>query len=268
MTSDAPLRVLTWNVNGVRACESKGLSRWLAASGGAIVGLQEVRAQADQVPETVRCTPGYGFHVVAAKRPGYSGVGLLSRHEPDEVETTLGEERFDAEGRVQIARFGRLVVVNGYFPNGNGPERDNSRIPFKLDFYRALFERIEGLRRGKRRVLVMGDFNTAHREIDLARPKENVGTSGFTPIEREELDRWIRAGWIDTFRRAQPAAGHYSWWSQRMGVRARNVGWRLDYVLASPNVLPFLRDAYLQPHVTGSDHCPAGVDLDPSILQP
>jgi exodeoxyribonuclease-3 len=261
------VRVLTWNVNGIRSCEGKGFSSWLSRSDASVVGIQEVRARDDQVPESVRRAAGYGLHVVAAERPGYSGVGLLWRHEPDEVETTLGEDRFDREGRLQIARFGRLVVVNGYFPNGNGPERDHSRIPYKLDFYRAAFDRVEGLRRGRRRVLVLGDFNTAHREIDLARPRENVGTSGFTPEEREELDRWIRAGWVDTFRRAQPAPGHYSWWSQRFGVRARNVGWRIDYVLASPNVLPYVRAAYLLPEVQGSDHCPGGVDLDPAVVR-
>lgn len=259
------MRVLTWNVNGIRACEGKGFSRWLARCGGDVVGLQEVRAQPDQLPPGVASALGWHLHVSPGEKPGYSGVALLARRAPDDVETSLGEERFDREGRLQVARFGRLVVANVYFPNGNGPERDNSRIPYKLDFYRALFERVERLRRGGKRVLVMGDFNTAHREIDLARPKDNVTTSGFTPVERKELDRWLRAGWADTFRRFEEGPGHYSWWSQRFGVRARNVGWRIDYVLASPNALPFLRKGFLQPHVTGSDHCPAGVDLDDAV---
>jgi exodeoxyribonuclease-3 len=260
------VRVVTWNVNGIRACEAKGFSRWLAGSGAEIVGVQEVRARADQVPESVRSAEGWRVHVSPGERAGYSGVGLLSRREPDDVETDLGEPRFDREGRLQVARFGRLVVANVYFPNGNGAARDNGRIPFKLEFYRALFERVERLRRGGRRVLVMGDYNTAHTEIDLARPKDNVETSGFTPVERAELDRWIRAGWVDTFRRFERGPGHYSWWSQRFGVRARNVGWRIDYVLASPNAMPFVRAAFLHPYVTGSDHCPAGVDLDPAVV--
>jgi len=260
------MRIVTWNVNGLRSCETKGFSRWLAASGAEIVGVQEVRAKADQLPETVRQAPGWHLHVSAGERAGYSGVGLFARREPDDVETSLGEARFDAEGRVEIARFGRLVVANVYFPNGNGKDRDNSRIPYKLEFYRALHEKVERLRRGGKRVLVMGDFNTAHREIDLARPKENVETSGFTPIEREELDRWIRGGWVDTFRRYEPGPGHYSWWSQRFGVRAKNIGWRIDYVLCSPNVLPHLQGAFLHPTIPGSDHCPAGVDLDPAVL--
>lgn len=261
------MRVVSWNVNGIRACEGKGFSRWLARAGADVVGVQEVRAREDQLPPALAALEGWHRHVVAAERAGYSGVGLFARRAPDDVETSLAEARFDREGRLEVARFGRLVVVNGYFPNGNGPDRDNSRIPYKLDFYRAVFERVERLRRGGARVLVMGDFNTAHREIDLARPKENVGTSGFTPVEREELDRWIRAGWVDTFRRFEPGGGHYSWWSQRMGARARNVGWRIDYVLCSPNVLPFLRGAFLEPKVLGSDHCPVGVDLDPAVVE-
>jgi exodeoxyribonuclease-3 len=259
------MRVLSWNVNGLRSCASKGFRGWLDAAGADVVGVQEVRARPEQLPAAVTQVDGYSLAVQPAERLGYSGVGLYARSAPDDLLTTLGETRFDLEGRLQLARFGRLVIANVYFPNGNGAERDNSRIPYKLDFYRALFDVVERQRRAGKRVLVMGDFNTAHREIDLARPKENVATSGFTPEEREELDRWMRAGWVDTFRRVQPGPGHYSWWSQRFGVRARNVGWRIDYVLASPNVLPFLRDAYMRPDVLGSDHCPVGVDLDDAI---
>jgi len=260
------MRVLSWNVNGLRSCAAKGFGPWLAASGADVVGVQEVRARPEQLPPEVAAPPGWHLSVNAGERPGYSGVALYSKVEPDELVTHLGDPRFDVEGRLQLARFGRLVVANVYFPNGKGTQRDNSRIPYKLDFYRALFDELERRRRAGRRVLVLGDFNTAHREIDLARPKENVTTSGFTPEEREELDRWMRAGWIDTFRRFEPGPGHYSWWSQRSGVRARNVGWRIDYVLASPNVAPFLRAGLLHPHVQGSDHCPVGVDLDPAIL--
>jgi exodeoxyribonuclease III len=259
------MRVLTWNVNGLRSCAAKGFLPWLGTSGADVVGVQEVRARSEQLPAEVVGAPGWRLAVASAERPGYSGVGLFSRAEPDDVTTTLGAAHFDVEGRLQVARFGRLVVANVYFPNGNGRDRDNSRIPYKLDFYRALFDVVERLRRGGKRVLVMGDFNTAHQEIDLARPKENVTTSGFTPEERAELDRWAAAGWVDTFRRFETGPGHYSWWSQRFGVRARNVGWRLDYVLASPNVLPYLRGAFLKPEVAGSDHCPAGVDLDDAV---
>ncbi|HEY5659122.1 MAG TPA: exodeoxyribonuclease III [Myxococcota bacterium] len=260
------MRILSWNVNGLRACGRKGFGRWLARSGAEIVGVQEVRAFTEQLPKTLRAPRGWHAHFAPAQRPGYSGVGLYSRRRPDRVETSLGEARFDVEGRLQLAHFGRLVLVNGYFPKGSGTNRDNTRVPFKLDFYRALFERVEKLRRGGRRVLVMGDLNTAHREIDLARPRQNRKTSGFLPEERAELDRWIEAGWVDTFRRFTADGGHYTWWSQRFGVRAKNVGWRIDYVLTSPAAARHVTGAFIQPRVTGSDHCPVGVDVDPVIF--
>jgi exodeoxyribonuclease-3 len=261
-----PVRILSWNVNGVRACAKRGLLDWLAASRAEIVGLQEVRAGPEDVPQALREARGWHVHQVHAERRGYSGVMLLTRRPPDDVEIGLGDPAFDREGRLHIARFGRLVVANVYFPNGSGKERDNSRVPFKLDFCAALFDRLQRLRRSGRRVLVMGDFNTAHREIDLARPKANVKTSGFLPEEREEMERWLRAGWVDTFRRFEKEGGHYTWWSQRLGVRARNVGWRIDYVLASPAAMRHVRRAFHQPEVEGSDHCPVGVEVDPAAF--
>ncbi|HZH79580.1 MAG TPA: exodeoxyribonuclease III [Archangium sp.] len=261
------MRIVSWNVNGLRAAHKKGFLQWLAAEQADVVGVQEVRALVEQLPEEVRSPEGWrATHFVPAEcRLGYSGVGLYMRKAPDDVETRLGVKEMDAEGRLQVARFGRLTVVNCYFPNGNGKERDNSRVPFKLAFYRRLFKRLEkGLRDGER-ILVMGDFNTAHQEIDLARPKDNRETSGFLPEEREEFDRWIRAGWVDTFRHFEKGPGHYSWWSQRFGVRERNVGWRLDYVLASPGAMPYVKRAGIQCTVLGSDHCPVSVDLDPKV---
>jgi exodeoxyribonuclease-3 len=253
-------------VNGLRACARKGFSRWLGRSGAGIVGIQEVRAFPEQLPPGLRAPRRWHVHYQPAQRPGYSGVGLFSRRPPDAVETSLGVPRFDAEGRVQIARFGRLVVVNAYFPKGSGRDRDNSRVPFKLAFSRALFERVERLRRGGLRVLVMGDWNTAHREIDLARPRGNVMNSGFLPEERAVVDRWIGAGWVDVFRRFEEGGGHYTWWSQRLGARARNIGWRIDYVLASEAATRHVRASFHRPRVTGSDHCPIGVDLDTGVF--
>lgn len=260
------LRVYSWNVNGIRAATKKGLDAWIRESNAEIIGLQEVRAQAEAIPDEIQAIDDYHHHYVAAERKGYSGVGLLSRRAPDRLDTSLGEERFDSEGRLQVARFGRLIVANGYFPNGSGKNRSNDRVPYKLDWYRALFEQVERWRRGGYRVLVMGDYNTAHREIDLARPKDNRKTSGFLPEECAELDRWIEAGWVDTFRAFESGPGHYSWWSQRFGVREKNIGWRIDYVLASPSAMPFVRHAFIEPDTRGSDHCPIGVDLDPAIL--
>ena len=259
------LRVVSWNVNGLRAVVRKGFLDWLHAESAAIVGLQETRAELDQLPDDVVGPEGWHFALSPAQKRGYSGVGLYSRTAPDRIETQIGAE-FDPEGRVQIASFGALTVANVYFPNGSGKNRDHSRIPFKLDFYRRLFDLLEPRRAAGEPVLVMGDFNTAHEAIDLARPQSNRTTSGFTDAEREELDRWIRAGWTDTFRSLHQEPDRYSWWSNRKGVRERNVGWRIDYVLASEGVMPFLREAFIDDQVFGSDHCPVGVVLDASVL--
>jgi exodeoxyribonuclease-3 len=266
LASPERLRVISWNVNGLRACTRKGFLRWLRRAEADIVGLQEVRALPEDLAPRVRSPRGWKTSFCAAERRGYSGVALFSRLAPDCVRTTLDQQHFDREGRLQLARFGRLVIANVYFPKGSGTLRDNSRIPYKLDFYRAVFERVERCRRQGFRVLVMGDWNTAHREIDLAFPRANVENSGFRPEERAELDRWLEAGWVDAFRQFEPGGGHYTWWSQRKTVRERNIGWRIDFVLVSRAAMPFVRAAFILPEVRGSDHCPVGVDLDPSIL--
>lgn len=254
---------MSWNVNGLRACAGKGFLDVLNGCGLDIAGLQEVRAFPDQLEVPVRAPDGWHACFAPAERPGYSGVAIYSRREPDDVETSLGDARFDAEGRFVMARFGRLRVASVYFPKGSGRERDNSRVPYKLDFYAAVFEQVERLKRAGP-LLVMGDFNTAHREIDLARPASNRKTSGFLPEERAELDRWLDAGWIDTFRSRHPdTPDRYTWWAQWGGARARNVGWRIDYVLASPAADRRITDAFIWDHVTGSDHCPVGVELLP-----
>jgi exodeoxyribonuclease-3 len=252
-------------VNGLRSAHTKGFLPWLSGARAQVVALQEVRARPEQLPDEVRAPARWKTHFSAAERPGYSGVGLFSRDEPDTVETRLGVPEMDVEGRLQLARFGKLTVANVYFPNGNGKDRDLSRIPFKLAFYRRLFDQLEKPLRDGERLLVVGDFNTAHQDIDLARPRENRETSGFRPEEREELDRWLRAGWVDSFRHFHKGAGHYSWWSQRFGVREKNIGWRIDYVLASPAAMAFVKRAAIHPDVSGSDHCPVSVDLDSAV---
>jgi exodeoxyribonuclease-3 len=262
------MRVISWNVNGLRAVMGKGFVRWLNAANVDVVGLQETRAHPEQIADELKKLKKYGWYVTItpAERKGYSGTGLLSRRPPDALWTTTSVSDFDVEGRLQFARFGKLLVVNGYFPNGNGKERDNSRIPYKLDFTKKVFDIVDDERKAGGRVIVMGDFNTAHTEKDIARPKENAKTSGFTPIERAEMDRWVQAGWVDTFRRFVDDGGHYSWWSQRVGVREKNIGWRIDYVMASHGVVPFLQGAFIQHSIKGSDHAPVGVDLDDAVV--
>jgi exodeoxyribonuclease-3 len=259
-------RVLSWNVNGIRAAAKKGFLDWLGGSAADVVGLQETRAEFEQLDPALREPEGWHFSIAPAEKKGYSGVGLYTRRAPDQIETSLGRPEFDAEGRLQIAKFGSLTIANAYFPNGSGKNRDHGRIPFKLDFYRTLFERLEPLRTAGEPVLVIGDFNTAHQPIDLARPKANTGTSGFTDVERKELDRWLTSGWTDTFRALHSEPERYTWWSNRKGVRERNVGWRIDYVLASGGAMEFLRSAFIQDQVWGSDHCPIGVVLDRAAL--
>ena len=260
------MRVVSWNVNGIRACVKKGFADFLERAQADIVGVQEVRALYEEIPDEARAPAGWQTAFVAAERRGYSGVGIYARLAPERVETGLGEAQFDVEGRYIAAHFrserGRFAVVNAYFPKGDGKNRDNSRVPYKLDFYRAVFERVQQMRR-RCPVLVIGDYNTAHREIDLARPKANVRNSGFLPEERAEIDRWLEAGWVDAFRALHPdEPDHYSWWTQRGGARERNVGWRIDYVLASPAAMKRVEGAFIWPHQHGSDHCPVGVDIE------
>ena len=251
------MRIVSWNVNGLRACVRKGFLDFLGASGADVVGLQEVRAFEHQLDAGVRTPAGWHATFSPAERPGYSGVGIYSRERPARVETALGEPRFDVEGRLVIAWFDGLAVASVYFPKGSSSDR----VAYKLDFYAALFERLRTLRRDGP-VVVIGDYNTAHEAIDLARPKSNAKTSGFLPEERAELSRWLDAGWVDTFRARHPGEpGHYTWWRQWGGARERNVGWRIDYVLASPAAAAQVSDAFIWSDVTGSDHCPVGVDL-------
>ena len=248
---------MSWNVNGLRACARKGFLDWLGTSRAQIVGLQETKARAEQLTTELRRPSRWYTAFSSGERPGYSGVGLYSRLKPAWVQTSLGEHRFDAEGRLQLALFGKLLVANVYFPKGSGSKRDNSRVPYKLDFYRALFGQVDQAREAGYRVIVMGDFNTAPQPIDLARPKQNVRNSGFLPEECEELQRWLDAGWVDTFRALHPDTVRYSWWRQAFNARERNVGWRIDLVLASEAAMQFVERAFIA----------TDVDLSAEVLE-
>lgn len=260
------MRIASWNVNGLRAITCKGFTDWLAESEADVVGLQETRCLPEQIPEVLRDDAGWHQDYVSAERKGYSGVGVLSRHPLDAVERSLGVGTMDREGRVQIARVGKLRVVNCYFPNGNGKDRDNSRVPFKLRFYRRLYRVLEPAKKAGEPIVVMGDFNTAPEPIDLARPSQNKRTSGFLPEERKELKRWLKSGWVDSFRVFEDGGGHYSWWSQRFGVREKNIGWRIDLALVSPAAAKHLTGASIEKDVRGSDHCPITLELDDAVL--
>ena len=261
------LRVVSWNVNGLRACARKGFLSWLEGEGADLVGLQEVRSRPEQLDVSLAEPPGWCTAFSPAARAGYSGVALYSRRPWDDLKTELGDASFDAEGRLQIVRFGNLVVANVYFPNGSGRDRDNGRVPYKLAFYSRLEEVLRGLRAEGYAVVVMGDFNTAPSAIDLARPKTNESTSGFLPEERAEIERWYTLGWTDAFRALRgPVEGVYTWWSQRAGARDNNVGWRIDYFLACPRALPFVEEVTVHPEVRASDHCPIGLVLRDEVM--
>ncbi len=258
------MKIVSWNVNGLRAVYKKGFMRWLNKTDADVICLQETRAARHQAKAELGKAAAKGFftHIVSAEKKGYSGVAILSKREPDAIHTKLGDEALDREGRLQLLEYGDLLIANGYFPNGSGPNRDHSRIPYKFAFYEALFDRLEAERAAGRPILIVGDFNTAPAEIDLARPKSNRKTSGFTHAECDHLNDLLARGWTDTFRHLNPdLEGAYSWWSQRFGVREKNIGWRLDLVVASPGAMERLEDSFICPEVKGSDHCPVGVEL-------
>lgn len=256
----AQLTLLSWNVNGARAVYKNGFMDWLAASAADIVCLQETRAEPHQLPDDLRSPAGYhAFWNPSRSKKGYSGTALLTRQAPLDVQFGLGVEEFDCEGRTIIAEYPAFILLNSYFPNGG---RDHSRVPFKLAFYEAFLAKCEALRSQGKAVIFCGDVNTAHREIDLARPKENQTVTGFLPEERAWLDQVTSAGYVDTFRHFYPnLPGQYTWWHQVTFARQRNVGWRIDYFFAAAEVMPRVVDAFIQPEVMGSDHCPVGIKL-------
>jgi len=226
-----------------------------------VLCLQEVRAFPEQLDDNIRDPKGWHTYFFPAERPGYSGVAIYAKHPANDLVFQLGEEQYDVEGRFLMARFGRTSVASVYFPKGNGKERDNSRVPYKLGFYDAAKDAIEKARKVGP-VFITGDYNTAHNEIDLARPSSNKKSSGFLPEERQVLDDWVDDGWVDVFRKQHPdEPGHYTWWRQWGNAKADNVGWRIDYVFASPSGAKKVKNAFIWPDVTGSDHCPVGVDL-------
>lgn len=252
------MRILTWNVNGIRACAKKGFLDWLHQDRPDVLCLQETRANEGQIPEGVRRPEGYHAHWFSAKRPGYSGVAILSKEPPDDIIHGLGDDRFDQEGRTQQWVKDDLVLINNYVPNGG---RDLSRVEFKLEFYDLLLKVALAWEKQGKAVVITGDWNTCHQSIDLARPKDNQKNTGFLPEERKWIDTFVELGFSDVFREQHPdMEGAYSWWSQRGGAREKNVGWRLDYFLISEAHKNRALDNRILPQVLGSDHCPVQLD--------
>ncbi len=251
------MKLYSWNVNGFRAVIRKGFRDWFKACDADVVGLQEVKATEDQVVED-RLAPGYSvFWNGATVKKGYSGTACYSRVEPLSCTFGLPDTAYQGEGRVVRLEFEGFHFLNVYFPNG---QMNEDRLAFKMGFYDSFLAYAEALRKEKP-VVVCGDFNTAHREIDLKNPKANQKISGFLPEERAWLDRFIGHGYVDTFRMFHPEPEHYTWWSYRFGARSRNAGWRIDYFFVSEELRHAVRDSWIESSVSGSDHCPLGLEL-------
>ena len=247
------MRIYSWNVNGLRAIEKKGFIDWIKEEQPDILCIQETKIQREQINDKLNNIEGYRSYFSCAERKGYSGVATYTKEEPISVSYGIGIEKFDNEGRILICEYDNFMLFNIYFPNGQSSEE---RLSYKLEFYDALFKYCDNLKEKGKKLIICGDYNTAHKEIDLKNPKANSKTSGFLPIEREWIDNIIKRGYIDTFRYFHPDEIKYSWWSYRFNARKNNAGWRIDYHFVSDNMKYDILDAEILNEVTGSDHCP------------
>jgi len=254
------LKIITWNVNGLRAILRKGALQWVIEQEPDFFCLQEIKARPDQIEEDVhRLFDGYLSFYNPAERPGYSGVVTFSREEPEEVQLGFDQPQFDREGRLIRSKSNGINLFNIYFPNG---QRDHERLQFKLDFYSELLDYCNQLHAAGEKLILCGDFNTAHQEIDLRNPKQNQNTSGFMPVEREWVSRYLDHGFVDIYRYRYPERVEYTWWTYRMNARQRDIGWRLDYFLVSERLVEQVQDVVINGEVPGSDHCPVTLYLD------
>ncbi len=262
MAEKKQIKLISWNVNGLRAVMKKDFLTSVQALDADVLALQETKLQEEQLTDTMRDIKGYApYFAFARTKKGYSGVAAYSRIEPQSVKTGMGIEQFDAEGRMIELDLGDIVFFNIYFPNG---QMSDQRLQYKLDFYEAFFAYAAKLRSEGRSLVICGDFNTAHNEIDLKNPKANENRSGFLRVERDWLDRIVADGYVDTFRTLYPDTIKYSWWSYRFRARERNAGWRIDYFFVTPDIMEkgWVKEAYIDNDIFGSDHCPVGLVLE------
>jgi len=250
------MKIISWNVNGIRANLRKNFLEFVNEQKPDILCLQEIKADESKFPEEAK-VEGYNLYLNPAKKKGYSGVAVYSREKPLKIEDMTGFERFDEEGRILILEFEKFALMNLYIPHGG---RLKENLPYKLEFYGFFLEFIQKRFAGKKVVLI-GDFNIAREEIDLARPKQNKNNIMFTPEEREMLAKLTELGFIDTFRKLNPDKIQYTWWPYFANARERNLGWRIDYVFVSENILPKVKRAFILDKVLGSDHCPVGLEV-------
>ena len=252
------MRLLSWNVNGIRAILKKDFLTWVKKEDPDILCLQETKCDTADLPPDVLNLKDYKTFWSCGEKKGYSGVSVFSKKEPLSVKEGLGVKEFDKEGRTLMLEYPDFILFNIYFPNGSS---GNKRVPFKMGFYDAFLKVANKLKKSGKKLIITGDVNTAHTEIDLARPKENQKNTGFLPEEREWVTKFISNGYVDTFRHFSKDPHHYTWWDYKTGARARNIGWRIDYFFVSENLLPSVKKAFILKDVMGSDHCPVGIEL-------
>lgn len=253
------MKLLCWNVNGIRAAQKKGFLEWMKKEDPDILCLNETKASPDQLSDELLNVEGYtSYFSSSIVKKGYSGVAIYTKKKPVKVEHGYGLPEFDNEGRIIIAHYKDFVLINNYYPNG---KKNAERLKYKMDFYDAFLNYASGLTNDGKKLIVCGDFNTAHKEIDLERPKENEKTSGFLPEERAWMDKFVAAGFVDTFRMFNSEGKNYTWWDQVTRSRERNVGWRIDYIFVSENFKKKVKSAWIMPEVMGSDHCPVGLEI-------
>jgi exodeoxyribonuclease-3 len=253
------VKIISWNLAGIRAGIKKGLWGKMKEMGGDIYCFQEVKATPEQISIDFDYPKKFEGYWNPAKKAGYSGVATFSKLEPKKVIVGDRDNDWDDEGRVIITKFDEFTLLNVYFPNG---KKDKGRLDYKLKFYDYFLKYINELRENGEKIVFCGDVNTAHEEIDLARPKDNENISGFLETERKWIDKVIENGYVDTFRLFNKEPNNYSWWSQRSGARKRNVGWRIDYFFVDESLKDKLKSAFIMPEIEGSDHCPVGIELD------
>lgn len=252
------MKVWSWNVNGIRAAAKNGFEKWFSDAGADVVCLQEIKATPEQLDEFLLHPKRYHSFWHPAEKLGYSGTAIYSKKEPLQVVKGLGIEEFDREGRVLAAEFDQAIVISAYFPNS---QRDHARLDYKLRFCDAMLKHLQKIVKKGKHVILCGDYNIAHHEIDLRNPKSNVNNAGFLPEEREWMTKFLSAGFHDTFRHFEKGGDHYTWWSYRPGVREKNVGWRLDYHCVNDGLLDRVKESTIHAQVKGSDHCPVFLKL-------
>lgn len=257
---DETKKLVSWNVNGIRAWHKKGASDYFFQTEPDVFCMQETKAEIDQIPDDIKNAEGYFSYFASSNtRKGYSGVGVLTKEEPVSVEYGIGVPELDQEGRALVLDYGDWVLINCYFPNGGG---GSERLAYKLAYYEAFLNKINSLREQGKNIVFCGDVNTAHTEIDLARPKENEKNTGFLPEERAWIDSVVSDGYVDTFRLAHPdLQNKYSYWDMKTRARDRNVGWRIDYFFVDSELVEKIAEAGIEDDIYGSDHCPVYIKI-------